>query len=89
MQEALQRYTHGCGGMNGMSIIWLLITIGARLLHMIFEYTMKVVCWNIENALPHLAALPAPVEELGAMVNEGEGARNGYPLPDRLPPPAV
>ena len=27
---------------------------------------MKVVSWNIENALPRLAALPALVEELGA-----------------------
>ena len=27
---------------------------------------MKVVSWNIENALPRLAALPQIVEQLGA-----------------------
>jgi exodeoxyribonuclease III len=30
------------------------------------EYAMKVLSWNIENAVPRLAALPAVVEQLGA-----------------------
>jgi exonuclease III len=30
------------------------------------QYAMKVVSWNIENALPRLVALPALVEELGS-----------------------